>query len=317
MVRVIAPARLHFGLMGVSEVIGRSFGGVGLMVDGYNTEIRAAPSIGDSVPTFTGYSTEESAQVLAGLYRLWGKPLPLGAQFDRSRGPNRHSGFGSKTSVLLATMTAYSELVYQNLGTPRPSEYELKWSSGRGGASGVGIHGFFNGGLVADAGHRGVQEFRPSSSRQWRGVPTAIATLQFPSQWKILVVEPPGLQISGDTELGVFQGMNAVDETTIRKQVTAIYGGIVPGVLEQDFGAFSSAMKLYQSLGLKAHEVMSQSEVVRETIRMLSVHSPCVGMSSLGPAVFAIFESDPSPEVSRLGSVVSSSSTGVRVSNDG
>src|SRR5205823_5324524 len=51
--------------------------------------------------------------------------------------------------------------------------------TGRGQRSGVGIHGFREGGLIVDAGRR-----------ESRSVPTRLLQLPFPEEWSILIIIP-------------------------------------------------------------------------------------------------------------------------------
>src|SRR6187397_3143910 len=59
-----------------------------------------------------------------------------------------HVGLGTKTAVILGALQAAAIASGYKV-----SRAELQLLSGRGGASGVGIHAFFIGGLVIDAGH--------------------------------------------------------------------------------------------------------------------------------------------------------------------
>ena len=67
-----------------------------------------------------------------------------------------------KTSLLLACLLAAKE----ELKLPLDME-ALQFLSGRGGASGVGIHGFFTGGFLVDSGHsiEDINTLVPSSNR--------------------------------------------------------------------------------------------------------------------------------------------------------
>ena len=51
--------------------------------------------------------------------------------------------------------------------------------TGRGRRSGIGVHGFAEGGLIVDAGRRGHHD-----------LPTKLIRLPFPPSWSILIVLP-------------------------------------------------------------------------------------------------------------------------------
>jgi beta-ribofuranosylaminobenzene 5'-phosphate synthase len=88
----------------------------------------------------------------------------------------------------------------------------------------------------------------------------------------------------------LFRDRPAIPEDEIRRQITLAHHEIVPALIECDFGRFAVAMTEMSSIGFKKYEVGIQSRAVGESIRDLQHLSQCVGMSSLGPTVYAMFE---------------------------
>lgn len=223
---------------------------------------------------------------------------------ETSSGPNvalelqteviEHVGLGSKTSVVLAALTAASLATNRHL--PRSTLQRL---SGRGGASGIGVHGFFSGGFLVDSGRKGRVPLLPSSLHHPVDVPTLTLRIA-PPDWKITLVLPAGKRKSGALEAEFFRSVTPISRTEVLEQLALVYHGLVPALIEGNLEDFGEALHAYSQLGFKAREISQHGNYVIDTMTALRKVSPCVGMSSMGPLVFAITKDRIPPEMQDL-----------------
>jgi beta-ribofuranosylaminobenzene 5'-phosphate synthase len=164
----------------------------------------------------------------------------------------------------------------------------LQKLSARGGASGIGIHGFFQGGFVVDAGKLGAHPFLPSSAQQTTVLPTLNRAAQAPEGWIVTLVLPPGIRRSGIPESNFFQQATPIPKLEVIQQIAIVYHELLPAVLEDNLETFGAALDRFAMLGFKAREIQAQEPTVMEVMTMLRGIAPCVGMSSMGPLVFAL-----------------------------
>src|SRR5206468_1073340 len=102
-----------------------------------------------------------------------------------------------KTSLILSVLTGLNALMRLGL-----SQKRLQTLSGRGGASGVGVHAFFEGGIIWDAGHPAEprSKYVPSSVPGTRAIPPLLARLRFPERWRVALMLPAGSGVAGKEE---------------------------------------------------------------------------------------------------------------------
>ena len=161
-----------------------------------------------------------------------------------------HVGLGSKTAVSLATLTAASAA-----RSVRVSNRELQRLCGRGGGSGVGIHGFFVGGFLADAGHKGRLPLLPSAQQAPTSAPTLILRIGGPDGWCISLFLPQGVRMSGDEETNFFRRVTPVPKSEIFAQIGLAYQTIVPAIIEDDLEQFGAALASFSTIGLKGRDI--------------------------------------------------------------
>jgi beta-ribofuranosylaminobenzene 5'-phosphate synthase len=199
-----------------------------------------------------------------------------------------HVGLGSKTTTGLAALMAVN--VECDLGLTRSDLVAL---SARGGTSGIGVHTFFEGGLIVDAGRRDDSSavFEPSSASPTGGNPTVLARHRMPEDWRVSLLLPRGIRRSADAEVEFFRANTPIDVGAARSAV-AFGAFVIPAaVLEGDLDQFAFALRTLQRVGFKAREIQGQSPGVAEVLlRLESLDSVAAGMSSMGPLVFAIWD---------------------------
>ncbi|MGL6097240.1 MAG: beta-ribofuranosylaminobenzene 5'-phosphate synthase family protein [Fimbriiglobus sp.] len=289
MTRVVAPSRLHFGLLHV-PVPGlthwpdglpvRAFGGLGLMIDQPGLEVRAEPAdewaaAGPHADRALGFAR----QIVEARPSWFGR---LRFRVNVVHAPPEHVGLGVGTQLGLAVARAVTE----SAGVKNLSGPDLAAGVGRGGRSAVGVHGFDRGGFVFDCG-------RPLGD----GLSTLAGRYDFPRDWWVVVCYPQaGSGWSGAAERAAFARPRSIDAALrlTERLVRLAAVGVVPALLEEDYPAFAGALYEYNRI---AGEPFASdqggtysSPEVAELVRRFRQdwHVPGVGQSSWGPAVFAV-----------------------------
>ena len=183
-VKVKAAARLHLGLFDLGRGTPRTFGGVGFMIEQPATLVRARRSSVTEIDAI-GLRNDTVDHLTAIVHRLLQEhkvgPAKINIEF---RGVE-HVGLGSKTALSLAVLTAASAARSISV-----SKRQLQRHCGRGGASGIGINGFFTGGFLADAGHKGqlppptigkTDAIEPSNGHSSTGSSAQVARIHVPA----------------------------------------------------------------------------------------------------------------------------------------
>lgn len=289
---VNANSRLHLSLLDLVGATGRRYGGVGLMIEHPRTTV-TWQSIPEGLEVIRPRSHPDAQrlddQLDAMLRRLTTLiPMPLSGRIEVTASPPAHRGYGSKTTLLLSILTAIARC--NQLTLDRDT---LALISGRGGASGVGIHGFHRGGFIIDAGHvPSDRPYGPSSS----GVPTKLPLLNAaapaPPGWLVGLIDPViGAGASGTDEETLFRTPLATND--VYKAVATVYHGILPAIRSGDIVALGVAMRTLAGVGFKASEIDAQPPSISSIITSCAEHGRvAAGMSSLGPLVFTILEAD-------------------------
>jgi beta-ribofuranosylaminobenzene 5'-phosphate synthase len=289
---VETPSRIHLGLLDMHGGIGRVDGGIGISLaePGILLEVNQSRETvahgGDEQARVT--AERVAARVLAGL-RVQG-----GVEITLRRVYPSHVGLGSGSQIALAVARGICEI----LGRSHPVA-ELARMAGRGGTSGIGTAAFEHGGFIIDGGHAfgpAVEktDFRPSSASDGVRPAPVIARHDFPPDWRI-VLATPGLPAgaSGAREADIFRRACPVPLAEVRETCHEVLMRMLPGVVDQDLDLFGSAVNRIQDLGFKRVELSLQPpEIPRLIGEMRAAGAACAGMSSFGPTVYAITDSD-------------------------
>jgi len=203
-----------------------------------------------------------------------------------NRLPPQHVGLGSKTATVLAALRACALA-----GGWDAPEATLQHLSGRGGASGVGIHGFFCGGFVADGGHNVSPEvgFFPSSSGRAEGVPPLCARLEVPPDWRFHLFLPEGNCVAGANEEQFFRENAPIPADEAHAAICSMYHGVIPAIAAGSIATLAHALRAIHRSGFKSRELGAQLSRVQGTYRALAaLDDVAVGMSSMGPLIYAV-----------------------------
>jgi len=159
---------------------------------------------------------------------------------------------------------------------------DLARLTGRGRRSGIGIHGFHQGGLIVDGGRRTEAD-----------IPPLLARLPFPEAWSILVVQPPDQRgLHGPDESRAFANLPPIAQDVTDSLCRLVMLEILPAVIECDLASFGAALgELQATVGAcfasaqgGTYATSQASRIVNELKRLGFVG---VGQSSWGPTLYA------------------------------
>ncbi|HPM82306.1 MAG TPA: hypothetical protein PLF81_16475 [Candidatus Anammoximicrobium sp.] len=275
-VEVIAPCRLHFGLLSFGQPSGRQFGGAGVMVDHPAVHLRV--SAADAFQ-----ATGPRAGRARGFARRWaehvGLPREPVCRIEILSMAPAHAGLGAGTQLALSVAAGLNAWC----GRPQPTPEELALSVGRGQRSAVGTYGFAAGGLIVENGKLPSEPISPLECR-----------LPLPEAWRFLLIQPPAAAgLSGSAEQTAFDQLPPVPEEVTRQLQDELHLQMLPAVREADFARFSDSVYRYGRLaGLCFAAVQGgpyngpRLSAIVDLIRALGVTG--VGQSSWGPTLFAL-----------------------------
>jgi beta-ribofuranosylaminobenzene 5'-phosphate synthase len=289
---ICAYPRLHVTLLDLCGDGYRRNGGVGFSVGAPRTrmEFITSEKTDVSVLASVGFSESEISKLSVRLDTIMTTlHFDLGIKILECNGLLRHVGFGSGTATTLACIEA---LLTAN---EHPIEkVELQRLSGRGGASGVGINTYFEGGLSFDAGRaEDGTRFLPSGAAYERcPLPIVLTAAPMPS-WDI------GLLILGDVgspsaavEQRLFDITCPLSRQDVYEVIYHATFGLVASVLTEDFESFCASINAIQGCVWKRAEINAYGQKIVSLINQLRrLGCDAVGLSSLGPAVY-FFSSD-------------------------
>jgi beta-ribofuranosylaminobenzene 5'-phosphate synthase len=202
----------------------------------------------------------------------------------------QHLGLGSKTALLLAAGEAINASLRLGL-----DQAELQLLSQRGGASGVGVNTYFDGGFVVDAGHPQdlVDDLLPSARRQPESVPPVVSRLAFPSDWSVWLLLPPGARVAGEDEVRFFRANTPLPKSEVLASLELVVLGVATAVAAGDLGGLRDSLREMHQTGFKAREFGAQSGDNRALLEACWQDDDLAsGLSSMGPLVYVISDSD-------------------------
>jgi len=289
---VQTPSRLHLTLIDMHGGSGRVDGSVGIALNepGILLEVRQSQVLEvQGCDSVTRKRIMDSAlQILKGLHAGGNVSITVREYYPS------HIGLGSGTQLMLAIARGIAEVYGRSLTIK-----ELALLVGRGGTSGIGTAAFEQGGFIIDGGHtfgrgREKNDFRPSAASRGVRSPPVIVRHEFPADWRILLAMPnlPG-GASGMKETDIFKTHCPVPLDEVQVICHEILMRMLPGIIEHDLELFGSSVNVIQSLGFKKVELGLQPKEIPALIEIMrSSGAACSGMSSFGPTVFAIDDTD-------------------------
>jgi beta-ribofuranosylaminobenzene 5'-phosphate synthase len=230
-VEIVAPSRLHFGMLSFGQPGVRQFGGVGAMVDAPGLRLAI-----DSAATFSagGALAERVRRVVEHLVAAGWFRSPPNCRIDVTHAPRPHVGLGSGTQLALSVAAGLNAW----LGRPELSAAELARATHRSERSAIGVHGFSRGGLLVEAGKLRPEEISP-----------LVARVELPAAWRFVLLCPAGeTGLSGDRERQAFERLPPVPEEVTARLCRLVLAELLPAAATADFDAFSEALARFGRL---------------------------------------------------------------------
>ncbi|KNZ33056.1 MAG: beta-ribofuranosylaminobenzene 5'-phosphate synthase [Methylibium sp. NZG] len=233
-----APGRLHLGFLDPAATLGRRFGSLGLVIDGFETALELSASSTDRISATTPAAQAEVERVSAHLHALRersGRHAPLRLRLMRVL--PAHAGLGSGTQLALAVGRAFAQ--WHGLGVDTVT---LATWLGRGLRSGVGIAGFDQGGLLLDGG--------PGAD----GTPAPLlARVALPQAWRIVIVCDPGHHgLSGEQEREAIATLPDMPRAQAADLCHQVLMRVLPSAAHAEFAPFAAGINRLQRV-LGAH----------------------------------------------------------------
>ena len=282
-IRVAAPGRLHLGFVDPAGTLGRRFGSLGLVIDGFETEVELHPAEADGATAFDAACAAEVHRALQHLDTLRRESGLHGAlQLHIKRVLPAHAGLGSGTQMALAVGTAFARLHGLAWTTPDIARF-----TGRGLRSGVGIAGFDQGGLLLDGGPGPQGQPAPLLARG-----------HLPAAWRVLLVTDPRLRgLSGADERAALARLAPLPREAAAQISHELLMRVLPGAALSDFDSFAAGLGHVQQL-LGAHFAPAQAAgayaspaVARAMQHFHELGHHALGQSSWGPTAFVFLPS--------------------------
>lgn len=279
-----APARLHLGFLDPGASLGRRFGSLGLVIEGFETEVELGGASRNLVSAGAAIDRCEVERAQAWLERLQresGRAEPLHLRLLQLL-PD-HAGFGSGTQLALAIARAFAQWHGLDIPTARLAQW-----LGRGLRSGIGIAGFDQGGLLVDGGPGANGEPAPLLSR-----------VPLPADWRVLVVQDRGQKgLSGAEERRRIEALAPMPRAQAADLCHQVLMRVLPGAAGAEFAPFAAGVTHIQRV-LGEYFAPAQggrafaSAAVERVIEWVASAEPgaALGQSSWGPTGFAILPS--------------------------
>lgn len=280
---VTAFPRIHIGLLDIGHATYRKYGGAGMMLNWPVNTVTAQTSSSDELLGLESLDQSAQRDISAAISRLkkeYDLP-PLHLKINHFA--PQHVGLGSKTALILATIIAAATAC--DLTVP---DADIQRLSARGGVSGIGLYGFFLGGLLVDAGHPqdGLPHL-PSSSLTPQNLPLLQLRVALDIRWVFFLVLPKGRTYSNESEVELFRDHTPVDTTETLTAVALMYHGIIPALIGNDLALLRRALSDFRQVGFKRRELEAQNTSTLCALAALEALDECaVGMSSVGPLLY-------------------------------
>ena len=283
-VKITAPCRLHFGLLRFAQAAGLSYGGLGMMLDQPATVVKMQQA--DSWKA-TGPNANRALAFAIQAARYWSAPDEASFAIEVQKAPPTHAGLGSGTQLALAVARGVSLLCNLRFNTDDPDTddpdaEDLSAAVGRGQRSGIGSHGFLQGGLLWETGRDSLESLAKLTRR-----------LDIPEPWRVLLISPlHDTGLHGSAEIDAFAQLPPVPPEITEQLQHLAEARILPAIEQADFAAFSESIYQYGHLAGSCFTSVqggpyASSDVDLRIKKLRSLGLLGVGQSSWGPTIFA------------------------------
>ncbi len=276
---VHAAARLHLGFLDLNGNLGRMFGSIGLSITQPATSLTLSRNASGSNSS-AGPEAERALRHLDAMAAALG--LEGGFRLEITSAIPAHAGLGSGTQLALAIGAALRCLA--GIAPDTKADALLLQRAAR---SGIGAALFDRGGLIVDGGQGAGMR-----------VPPVLARLDFPAEWRIVLVLDQTLQgIHGPDEAQAFAALPLFAAAASGEICRLVLMQALPALVERDILGFGRAITAVQAL-LGDHFAPAQGgrfTSPRVGAALAALHragAAGVGQSSWGPTGFAFAASE-------------------------
>jgi beta-RFAP synthase len=273
-VRIEAPARLHFGMLDLRGSLGRRFGGIGAGV--FDPSLVLEVERADRVEA-EGAEAHRAAE-FAQRY-LESQGIRAGARIMIRHAIPEHAGLGSGTQLALGVARGIAELYDRPTGAA-----SLAAAVGRARRSAIGTWLFEGGGFVVEGGRRDHAD----------RIAPLLARLPIPDSWRCVVAVPSNAKgVSGESEFQAFRELPPPSLREVEHVAHLVVMSLLPALAEGDLDTFGKAISTIQQVNggwfAPAQGGTFATGVGTELIsKMTQWGAAGVGQSSWGPAVYGI-----------------------------
>jgi beta-RFAP synthase len=277
-VRVEAPARLHFGMLDLRGSLGRRFGGIGAGVFDPSLVIEVERAAGVEAEGAEANRAVEFAQRYIDSQGVRG-----GARIVIRHAIPGHAGLGSGTQLALAVARGIAEIY--DLPTDTAG---LAKAVGRARRSAIGTWLFDGGGFIVEGGRR----------EDGDRIAPLLARLSIPESWRCVVALPSSAEsVSGESEIQAFRELPPPPLREVEHVAHLLVMSLLPALVEGDLETFGRAISTIQQINgswfAPAQGGPFASGASTELISKMSEWGAAgVGQSSWGPAVYGITDGD-------------------------
>jgi beta-ribofuranosylaminobenzene 5'-phosphate synthase len=284
---ITARSRIHVSLADMAFASPRGFGGVGFAIRDPCTCVRISPATQIQIDGIDKLDARSKFALSELVERMVLRANKTGCKIELLNSPPQHVGFGSQTSLSLAVAAGINAIYDIGL-----QQDELQLLSGRGGGSGVGIHAFFHGGVIWDAGRarEEIVAYQPSGAGAPITLPPLMLRIHFPTTWSVVLALPDCLTISGASEKEFFQNNTPIPELESLRTMAELYHGVLPAFHNSDYRALARSLKTIHGFGFKSREFRRLPESIQEAVQCLQSRGLAAGISSLGPLIYILQE---------------------------
>ncbi len=293
MIEVRSFPRVHITLLSMHHGGYRVNGGLGFAIDGPPFCVSASIANKWSVSSTDSESIDaqtlkyiESRLTAAQKTRQFSTPMAIKIRSSIAS----HSGLGSSTALCLSAIEAAA--IANNIQLSRD---QLVRMSGRGGASGVGINTYFEGGFSIDFGRKAneLEQLKSSEAAISNSVPLRVGRTDL-DLWPLVILIPPHIQTKSIVdEQEFFERTCPLSVESSQEVIYHATMGTYAAAVERDYGSFCRSINAIQQCAWKRAELSLYGYEVSDCIDSLQASgADAAGMSSLGPCVY-FFSADP------------------------
>ncbi len=309
-VEVIAPSRLHFGLLDLNGSVGRVDGSAGVSLSNPLTHVVVRRS-GKSKINVEGGSDHDRNRAKEFAEKTLSKlNISEGIDVHLKSVLSSHVGFGSTTSLGMSVGAAISTLF--NSGLKNKDIAEI---IGRGGTSGIGVAGFDAGGFIVDGGHDFTikgKKFLPSGYSNIEA-PPVVTRCALPPNWFFVCIIPELSRMYAKREMDFFREKCPISEEETNMLSRIILFKLIPSALEENIVLFGEALSQMQGIGFKKYEVERLGDSITILLDYLTGNSMGAGISSFGPLTYGLVDGSDKAENLREGILKVAGEQGIKI----